>query len=356
VVVAVEALDSRGVLRVEVEVDGVPVPSAPGEVFAEHRATVATSGLSDGVHSVVVRAVDRSLRRNEALLRFELVTDNTAPRPQVARSSLVGRQGRTLAVLVRFDEPVVGPRAELLGRGVELEALDDGLWRGLFGIGVSQAPGDWTLRITAADAAGNALDHRADVAVEATDFPDGGFIQLTQTQTAARQDRSAADESNGKRRRAYGADVGASRWSGLFDRPAEGPLTSPFGKVRTYSDGKTRHHLGTDIAAPSGTPVYAPAGGVVTLAEELHIYGNAVIVTHGPGVATSYNHLSSIEVDVGDEVARGDLVGRIGSTGQSTGPHLHWGMVVGGEAVQPDEWMERAFDAPLPEDFEETVQ
>jgi murein DD-endopeptidase MepM/ murein hydrolase activator NlpD len=98
--------------------------------------------------------------------------------------------------------------------------------------------------------------------------------------------------------------------------------------------------------------VKAPAGGIVTLAEELHIYGNAVIVKHGPRVSSSYNHLSTIGVAVGDVVEAGDVVGEVGSTGQSTGPHLHWGMVVGGVAVDAEQWSDRDFDAPLPGDFD----
>jgi len=71
-----------------------------------------------------------------------------------------------------------------------------------------------------------------------------------------------------------------------------------------------------------------------------------IIVKHGPEVATSYNHLSQRDVAVGDAVARGDVIGLVGSTGQSTGPHLHRGMTVGGVAVAPEQWTEQAFDAP----------
>jgi lysostaphin len=76
------------------------------------------------------------------------------------------------------------------------------------------------------------------------------------------------------------------------------------------------------------------------------IYGNVVIVHHGEGVTTSYNHLSEISVSVGDVVEKGDRLGAVGSTGQSTGPHLHWGLVVAGIPVNPDEWLTDGFMEP----------
>ena len=82
---------------------------------------------------------------------------------------------------------------------------------------------------------------------------------------------------------------------------------------------------------------------MVTLAEELHIYGKVVILSHGQQVSSSYNHLHTIEVEVGDHVERGQVIGRMGSTGQSTGSHLHWGMVANGIAVDPAEWMTSDF-------------
>ena len=120
-------------------------------------------------------------------------------------------------------------------------------------------------------------------------------------------DRSKSREDNAKRRAAY---VQADReveplWEGEFIRPTEGRLTSPFGKYREYNTGVRRHHYGTDIANVVGTPIYASNRGIVTLAERLHIYGNAVIINHGEGISTSYNHLSEIHVKTGERVEKG---------------------------------------------------
>ncbi len=349
--ILVAAADDRtGVEGVEASIDGTGLDVVRTE-RGRFSVRIDTAALGDGSHRLEVWAIDRSLRRNERRLGVSVRTDNTPPSPVLARSSTAVGQGQTLAILARFGEPVTGARARLLGQDVTMAPVADELWRALFGIAIEQEPGSWTLEVTATDEAGNAGRLQTEVQVGATAFEEGGFIRLTDRQTAARQDRSAADTANDRRRRAYGAEVDQTRWTGRFDRPSEGPRTSPFGKFRTYSDGRTKHHKGTDIAAPRGTPVHAPAGGVVTLAEELHIYGNAVILKHGPRVSSSYNHLSAIEVEVGDVVERGQIVGRVGSTGQSTGPHLHWGMVVGGVAVDAEQWTTRDFGTPLPDDF-----
>jgi murein DD-endopeptidase MepM/ murein hydrolase activator NlpD len=90
--------------------------------------------------------------------------------------------------------------------------------------------------------------------------------------------------------------------------------------------------------------VVAAAAGVVALAEPLAVRGNAVIIDHGAGVLSGYYHLDRIVVNAGQTVAQGELIGEVGSTGLSTGSHLHWELRVGGVAVLPSEWVERTWD------------
>ena len=164
-------------------------------------------------------------------------------------------------------------------------------------------------------------------------------------------DRSKSREDNAKRGAAYAqADREVKPfWEGKFIHPTEGQLTSPFGKYREYNTGVRRHHYGMDIANVVGTPIYASNRGIVTLADRLHIYGNAVIINHGQGISSSYNHLSEIHVKAGERVENGQRIGLMGATGQATGSHLHWGMVVNGVAVAPEEWTERDFSSPAVE-------
>jgi len=111
--------------------------------------------------------------------------------------------------------------------------------------------------------------------------------------------------------------------------PALGPITGVFGSQRILNGQPSTPHYGVDIGAPIGSPVVAPVGGTVMLAEELYLTGNTVIMDHGLGVNSTYAHLSSMAVKVGQRVEQGQLLGEIGATGRATGPHLHWGVNVG---------------------------
>lgn len=115
--------------------------------------------------------------------------------------------------------------------------------------------------------------------------------------------------------------------------PVEGRVTSNFG-MRWG-----RMHNGIDIAAPTGTPVYAAAAGRVTYADWMGTYGQIVIIDHGNGIETRYAHNSRLLVRVGDQVQRGQRIALVGSTGNSTGPHLHFEVRVNGEAQDPAAWL-----------------
>ena len=122
--------------------------------------------------------------------------------------------------------------------------------------------------------------------------------------------------------------------------PLEGAvLTSGFG-MRNHPVLRVRRgHKGIDLAAPTGTPVYATADGLVGMAQYYSSYGNYVQIEHGGALQTRYAHLSSYVVNPGDTVQKGDLIGYVGSTGRSTGPHLHYEVRVSGEAVNPTPYM-----------------
>ncbi len=112
-----------------------------------------------------------------------------------------------------------------------------------------------------------------------------------------------------------------------FIWPARGRISGRFGNQRVYNGTPGTPHSGMDIAAPTGTPVLAPAGGVVTFADPgLYLTGGTLLIDHGHGVSSNFLHLSRIDVAVGDRVEQGEVVAAVGSTGRSTGPHLHWGM------------------------------
>ncbi|HRO63992.1 M23 family metallopeptidase [Thermomonas sp.] len=113
----------------------------------------------------------------------------------------------------------------------------------------------------------------------------------------------------------------------IFIRPVEGRISGRFGRARSYNGQPGAPHSGMDIAAASGTPVKAPASGVVIFAApDLYLTGGTLVIDHGHGISSTFLHLSRIDVQVGDAVRQGDAVAAVGATGRATGPHLHWGM------------------------------
>ena len=124
-------------------------------------------------------------------------------------------------------------------------------------------------------------------------------------------------------------------WTPGFVRPRPGRVTSGFGKGREYNGQLTSRHMGTDFAGATGTPVKATNRGVVALVDTFYYGGRVIYLDHGEGLVSAYMHLSRADVNAGDTVAKGQVIGRVGSTGRVTGPHLHWVVRYGSITTDP---------------------
>ena len=121
----------------------------------------------------------------------------------------------------------------------------------------------------------------------------------------------------------------AAGWGRGFSWPAVGRISTLFGSQRIYANGEAgSYHSGIDIALPQGTPVYAPADGVVIFAADhpFTLEGNLLMIDHGMGLNSAFLHLSRIDVHIGEHIQRGEMIGAVGMTGRATGPHLHWSL------------------------------
>jgi murein DD-endopeptidase MepM/ murein hydrolase activator NlpD len=137
----------------------------------------------------------------------------------------------------------------------------------------------------------------------------------------------------------FASRIDADHFRDGFDWPLEGfRVTSRWGSQRVLNGTPARPHYGIDLAAPQGTVIRAPAAGRVTLAQPgLHFEGGLVLIDHGQGLITAYLHQSRIDVVAGQDLSRGEPVGRVGMTGRATGPHLCWRM----------KWRDRNLDPSL---------
>ncbi len=133
----------------------------------------------------------------------------------------------------------------------------------------------------------------------------------------------------------YSASLPAIQWQQGFQLPTAGRVTSAFGSQRVFNGQVEKVHYGVDLRAGPKDPIFSANAGKIVFARESFYGGKTVIIDHGLGIFSSYGHLSSLDVAAGQEIKRGVFLGRAGSTGRVTGPHLHWSVKVNGLAVDP---------------------
>lgn len=211
-----------------------------------------------------------------------------------------------------------GSRVEVDGRDVRVGA--DGVY--LFGVGRDATSATVVVRDASGRASKHALDVKArDYKIERVD----GLPQHTVTPDPAVAKRIAEEQARVAEARKRDDD--RADFLGGFAKPAQGRISGVYGSQRIDNGTPKAPHFGLDIAVPTGTPVRAPAAGVVSFAETgLVLTGGTVLIDHGHGLTSSFLHLSRIDVKTGDRVERGQVFGAAGATGRASGPHVHWGL------------------------------
>ena len=228
-------------------------------------------------------------------------------------------QGQTLAIWLLAREPVTFT-VQLEGRAYPVVGGDRRGWA-LIPIASLAQPGAKSLTITI-----GTQTLRMQVPLEAGNFATDRIPASAATPILSHPDKVRAELA--RLREIFGR-IASGGWTARsrFRLPLDGdfPHTSPFGSRRVYGDNPAISvHEGEDLSAATGTQVSAPAAGTVMLAEPLFVRGNAVVLDHGQGVYSGYWHLSELAVTVGERVTAGQRLGAVGTTGLSTGAHLHW--------------------------------
>lgn len=243
------------------------------------------------------------------------------------------QQGDVLSLQV-MAAPGEAPSAETnLGMAIFTPLNELGDWYCTIPIGNTQALGEYPVTVTAAG-----LTWTLNVNVEAFPFIQEELtIDVSDPVIGEANSPAAYAQYREKIPPLFSTFDEERYWSGLFVQPTEGRISTQFGSIR-ITNGNTANpsiHWGMDIAAAEGTPVVAPGAGRVVLAERLLNTGNTLVIEHGGGLKSYYFHMSELAVATGDMVETGQRVGAVGSTGYSTGPHLHFEMRIGNAAINP---------------------
>ncbi len=203
------------------------------------------------------------------------------------------------------------------------------------GLDLGISPGNYPLSVTVERSGGAREELRKDIMVGAKEFPSKKLWvkENFAVPPKAVEERIAREAEIVK---AVYSRI-TPRWLGRgdFALPHDGKAFPNFGQRRIYNDKPRSTHAGVDIAAPMGSPIRAANAGKVVLASDLYLSGRTVIIDHGLGVFSTYGHMSKILVKRGADVGKGDVLGKAGSTGRSTGPHLHWAVRIFDARVDP---------------------
>jgi murein DD-endopeptidase MepM/ murein hydrolase activator NlpD len=252
--------------------------------------------------------------------------------PLQAQKCTVSPAQVKLGETLRITCPAEFTAAKFNERSAKLYLQPDGKRFGLLPISVKDVPGTFSLLFSGND---DGPSQTLPVVIRKTIFPSQnvklspeieGLHSTPEEMALLTSFRDAISETRS--------------WADPLAPPVPGCMTSPFGVKRLHNGTYTgEYHGGVDQRTPEGEAIRAVAAGTVTFAKQFNVLGNAVGIDHGQGLESMYLHMSRLVVAPGSSVERGDILGYAGTTGRSTGPHLHWVLYVNGVNVNPAQWV-----------------
>lgn len=335
----------RAVLRTALAL-GVVIPASAAGVIVLRRPDGATPPA--GASPTAPVATDTGVSRTPSPAATPTATPTPTPSPTPTpppvaavefRPNDVGN-GETALLIVRAAER--RGQVRFLGQTFPLRQQGDVLWA-ILGVPVDAALGPRTAEVTLQDAGGRTTQRvPAAMAIVAVERP-VDYLEVTDEVQSLLTPQAGITEEQ-LRAKEFSAFDSDARWQQAFIQPAPGPVSTQFGSGRSVNGGPVGGlHSGADIANDRGTPVVAAAPGRVAYVEDHPIRGLSVIIDHGAGVKSGYHHLEAALVKPDDMVEAGTPIARMGTSGYSTGPHLHWEVTVYGVNVDPFTWTKQAF-------------
>ncbi len=324
----------------------VGMPTSPSTNIQLHRVspgeTLMGIAAQYGVSPYLLRQTNRlpcsTCLVFGQLLRVPVLQAGTAsnlPEPfqRVDVTPNLPKQGDVIGIRVQSRAPLQQISGTLADRPLRF-AQKDGEYIALSGVAALQEPGVYDINIRAIAENGTASAVKGRVQVGAGRF---GFENLSiATKLLGLLEPQVNLDERAALDTIFSQFSGTQYWQGELQMPVSAKIVSYYGTRRNFNRGTLRtFHSGIDLTAPLGAPIKAAAPGRVAAVQPFKIRGNVVIIDHGRGVFTIYCHLSKFNVQVGQIVNVGDVVGNAGNTGRSLGPHLHWELAVGGVTVDP---------------------
>ncbi len=254
-----------------------------------------------------------------------------APRPPLAVAPSAARPGDAVLVRAAVARGAPPPTGALAGRPLAFWRRGREAWA-LAALPVETSPGPVPVEVTSADGA----VRRTTLEVVEPGFPSRRLTVAAKYVEPPESVRARLEEDRAAFAAAWDRPFSPPLFSRPFAWPRRAKTRGRFGDRRVFNDTKESVHYGLDLAGRRGAPVRAANDGEVVLARDAYLSGKSVVLWHGADVFTIYFHLDRIAVRPGARVKRGQLVGRVGSTGRSTGPHLHWSARVAGLYVDPE--------------------
>jgi len=248
----------------------------------------------------------------------------------------VVNQGDICVVDVLVDKGFYSLTGQFQEKALSFYEIKKGeLFRTLIGLDLATSPGTYEIIISARDSSGNNIESKHRIVILKKDFE---TQRLTLPEKMVQLNEKTLKRVGKESKSLSGIWYKTSKerlWHNEFIRPVNGEVISQFGVRRILNDLPRSPHTGIDLRAKMGEEILCSNTGIVVYVDELYFSGKSVVVDHGSGLYTMYFHLSRINVKEGQRIAGGEVLGLVGASGRSTGPHLHWGVRLGGARVNP---------------------